>query len=446
MTNLKGKKLVFAASMNGGAAALAPVIRNLHTNHVGVSTLSSDAVSKTFDSAGVKHEVLPNSISDASLRTAVLNADPDIIVTGTQIQSKASPLTLEQRLWKITHDLGIQSVALLDACSNTVERFSELDTSTDAEVGPILRQVVLLPTSIAVLDEVQKQSMVAQGFDASMLIVTGSPDLETTFETVMKLSPATRQELLSKPVFASFNKDPNAKFVVLLSDSFDKATWGFDEKGVMEDVLKALALASVSIGKINLLVRPHPFRSQDAKAAFDSIDTNTTLNGSSRLAKVLHNPVSARGSDPANDYDLDSLLYFADVVIGTCNNPLVNAAIARTAKRTKNLDALLLFDQEHPPLKFVDKSGSLSFPAIPALAKETPLVIQYMPGLKPEKEGDESQAFLAELGAAARMVTKDQGLFTRLIIGAFDGSLVQKPYQAAVGATQRVISLIESLV
>lgn len=410
MSNLKNKRILFAASMNGGAAVLSPVIKRLQQlpeeQRPSIRVFSQFAAPKTFDAMGVTHE----EISEKSFAYhRIREFNPDIIVTGTQVQSMKLPDPLDQNAWNSGRILKVPTLAVLDTRANVLARFSDLDKTKDVDVPPVLRRLTILPSMIAVFDEIQRNSMVAQGFDPNMLRVTGSSDLEASLEAARWLGgDATRQRLLERPVFEEFYKDLNTQFVVLLSDSFHKTEWGFDERDVMEGVLKTLDLISANLSlKINVLVRPHPHRGKDASAIFGSIPT------SERLSKIIHHPatkseIDRRNANPENRYSLEELLYSADIVIGTCNNPLVNAAITRTAR-----------------------------------GDDYPLVVNYMPDLNPAKGGDESQQFLADLGASTR-VTREEELIG-VLRRALAGELIQKPYQAAVEATQRVIGLIESL-
>ncbi|MDD5096568.1 MAG: hypothetical protein PHC52_13920 [Syntrophales bacterium] len=174
-----------------------------------------------------------------------------------------------------------------------------------------------------------------------------------------------------------------------MSDSMDSyPDIGFTEKSVLQSFLKAIDDLAKNAGiKINVIVRPHPFRGGDAAEAFNY----ETLN----LRKVLHNPVSARGSDPENNYTMEQLLYAADLVVGTFNNPLITAKICGRP------------------------------------------VVHYLPGINPKYE---FQKFMSDQGLSTRVT--QEGMLSVVLEGILGGRIMQKSMDSVHGAIDRVAALL----
>jgi len=196
--------------------------------------------------------------------------------------------------------------------------------------------------------------------------------------------------VLAKPVFAAAGFSTDAKTIVFMSDSqANYPDLGFTEKSVLQSFLRVMdELARKTGMKFNIIVRPHPFRNQDAGEAFD-FET-------SAIRKALHNPVTAKGLEPKNDYSMEQLLATADLVVGTFNNPLITAKIVGNP------------------------------------------VINYVPGINPRYG---FQAFLTEQGLTTR-VTEEEKLGA-VITGLLGGTIIQKTMQTVRGATEAVIKLLK---
>ncbi len=395
------KKILAASSMNGGAEAIAPVIKRLRAMGVDVFVVSLDAADSTFKSHGIPPDLCLTGKWDLStspantLELAGHVSGCDSVLTGTQTQNPKYPITLEQLAWSVSRQHAIPSLAVLDTWANYIERFSDLDVSASVPY-PIRRRLSQMPDRIAIMDMFAMQEMVKLGFPSNVLEVTGNPYFEHVFDSASGFSAKTRSDLLSKPVFANFHKSQGAKLVVFISDSIEGAypDIGFTEKSVLQSFLKTIdELAQLKRMEINVIVRPHPFRNQNAAEAY-ACDTPN-------LRKVLHNPVSARGSEPQNDYSIEKLLYSADLVVGTFNNPLVSAAVLRG-----------------------DSSG--------------PKIINYLPGVSEGRY--RFQAFLSDQGITSE--ARDEAPLSVLMSGALDGSLIQRSMEAIRGATDRIITLL----
>lgn len=318
LTSIIKKRVIIAASMSGGAEAVAPLCDRLRERGDEVHIVSYGAATASFNTFNLTPNTPLTSISSDSVGQIMASFNPTHIITGTQVQDKNHPLTLEQMFWQMGRKNQISSVAVLDTWVNYLERFSNINF--DMPQLSIRSPLIHLPSLIAVPDEFAQREMVALGFSENLLRTSGNPYFEYFATKFAQLSPNTRDELLLKPVFGNFSKD--GKLVVFFSDTSDGyEDIGFTEKSVLASFMRILDTVAQSTNQpINLIVRPHPFRGNEAKGAFDSYDPTV-------IRKVLHNPITARGTDPVNFYSMDQLLASVDLVVGTFNNPLETAKI-----------------------------------------------------------------------------------------------------------------------
>jgi len=395
MTTCSRKRILIASSLNAGAEAVAPLVERLMGRGDTVRVLSHRAATATFKSMDIEPDRILENLYAADLVRELTEFEPAIIVTGTQIQRRECPIPLEHSLWwmgsRINNGNGFlpRSIAVMNTWGTELEQFSTLDIRGEVPLR-IMEKMAWAPDQIAVLDEYQMQKMLALGFDRKKLVITGNPYFEHVETQIAGLSPNTRAELLAKPVFSGFHK--NGTLLVFISDDmspFPDIT--FTEKDVLQSFLKTVDRLAEETGmKINLIVRPHPFRNANAQDAFDCETPH--------IRKVLHNPVSAKGGKPKNNYSMEQLLTSVDLVVGTLNNPLITAKIIGRP------------------------------------------VIHYLPGVGTDYE---FQKFLSDQGMSTR-VTRESDLGTAIQC-ILDGRIVQKPLEAGKDAIENVIRLIDQL-
>ena len=386
------ERILVVASMNAGAEAVSPVAEKLREKGAKVKILSYRAATSSFKAMGVKPDRILEK--DSYVRDAIkeLSAfQPTSVLTGTQIQDEEHPLTLEQVLWRTSAGINIESVAILDTWGNYVERFSDLKPLPGGNKLTIKKGTELkyLPDKIAIIDEFAKKEMLALGFPEAVLEITGSPYFEHVLTEAEKLAPETRAQLLSKPVFSEFDKD--GKLIVFMSDDIEGfyPDIGFTEKSVLQSFLKVMDEITAAAGaKLNVIVRPHPFRNENAREAYECETSN--------IAKVFHNPITARGEDSDNEYSMEELLHSADLVVGTFNNPLITA-------------------------KLMGKT-----------------VLSYQPGLN---EKYNFQHYLHEQDLVTKIT--EEGKLGGTVLDLLSGDVIQKTMEAAKGATDRIIRLLD---
>lgn len=370
--------------MNGGAEAVSPVVKRLREGGAQVRVLSYRAATDSFRAMGIEPDRILENASSRNCRAEIGQFGPDTLLTGTQLQDEEHERTLEQALWATSGIARIKSVALVDSWDCLAERFRDLDPDEAGKMVIVRGGPARIPSVIALPGEMAREELIAAGLPTERLVVTGNPYFEHVLNEAANLPPETRKTLLEKPVFSTFKY--GGKLIVFMSDQMDAyPDLGFTEKGVLGQFLQAIDELAESEGmKINVIVRPHPFRKEGAQEAF-AVDTRN-------IAKVLHNPISARGNDPENEYTMEELLKAADIVAGTFNNPLITAAIM----------------------------------GVP--------VIQFLPGMDRKYR---FQEFLAKEGCAARL--DDSVQVKDLVKALFSKRFSLRPLGAAEGATDRVI-------
>jgi hypothetical protein len=385
----EGKRVLVASSLNAGAESMSPVARNLRDDGHNVRVISYRAATESFRNMGIEPDRVMERLRQKDIRRELRSFSPDSLLTGTQVQDDDHPLTFEQMLWSSARSLEIPSVAVLDTRSNIIQRFSDMDPDEDGRMRVLNdKRLIHLPTRIAVLDKTHRLELMEMGFPAKLLVATGNPYYEHVGKKAGELPDSIRSDLLSKPVFSGF--DPEGKLVVFFSDSIEKfyPDIGFSEKSVLQSFMRVLDEVANETGMpVNLIVRPHPFRNENASEAFDFETPG--------LAKVLHNPISARGNDPKNEYGMEALINSANFIVGTFNNPLETGAVMGAT------------------------------------------VISYVPDMAPQYG---FQQYLVDQGSATR--TKSESDLQHILTEALKGMLVQNQMEAASGAIKKVSELV----
>jgi len=391
------KRILVASSLTAGGEALTPIVKRIKkTAMTRAYVLAHKAGFKSFDAGGIRFSNQADNlhlekISPKICRKIIMSRNPTSILTGTQVQEKEDEQTLEQMLWQAAKERGVKSIAVLDTWENYIERFSDLKPLADGNRLTIKKGTELryLPDTIAVMDEFAKKEMMKLGFPEGILAVTGSPYFEHVLSEAEKLTPETRRQFLERPVFSEF--EDSGKTIVFMSDSIESfyPDIGFTEKSILHSFLKVTDEVAKDTGmKINVLVRPHPFRNENAREAYEC--------ETGHIKKVFHNPITARGKDPANEYSMEELLYSADLIVGTFNNPLITAKLMGRP------------------------------------------VINYQLNMNRKYH---FQDYLSKQDLTTK-VTREQKL-DEAIIGLLNGDIIQKTLEAAKGATDRIIGLLE---
>lgn len=227
----------------GGAAAVAPVAVLLQAERrLAVRVLAYRWALAAFAGRGLAAEELTGAplVVDAEAR---LRADmPALVLTGTSV-GRVEP---EKAFIAAARRVGVPSLAVLDAWSNYRARF-----------GDATGALAYLPDRIALMDDRARAEMLADGFPAGSLVITGGPQFDSLTEARTTFGPEQRAALRSQVGAA-----PEERMVLFVSQPLS-ATYGeglgYTERSVLALVLDALdTLAERHHCELTLAVHPHP--------------------------------------------------------------------------------------------------------------------------------------------------------------------------------------------
>lgn len=395
------KRVLVVASMNGAGEAVAPVVHELRKRGSEVFVVSYGGATQSFKKFGIEPEKTITPVdrergnagkeewavaTDLVIKMAMKEFKPTSILTGTNIQDNYHDDVVDHITYQIAKNRGILVVSVLDSWGSYSARFSDLRLPLSSDKLEIATPFMHMPDRIAIMDGYAMEKMLAEGFDPRLLVVTGQPYFEYVAEVGKRMPPDMKQRIYAKPAFSHF--DPEGKLIVFISDVVSNyyPQIGYTEYDVLQEFLYA-ANALVTHGqKVNVIVRPHPFRPGRDKNAYE--ETHVPL----LIGKAFHNPTNKE--DP-NYYTIEELLRAADLVVGTFNHPLFTARCLGTP------------------------------------------VISYQPGL----QGADFQAVTNERGITT-LVT-DEKEIELVMMKILAGIIVQNQMEFLEGATDRVIELLQ---
>jgi len=262
----------------GGAAALAPVLAALQADkRTRVLALPYLQARDVWKLHRLECEAIDEELSSAAIFERLQAARPALILTGTSVNA----LDLERRFIAAAKTLGLPSLAVLDFWSNYSRRFSESS-----------QEALCLPDCVAVMDEQAHREMLAEGFPAARMRITGQPAFDGLATLRLRFTSAQRQKLragLGVPerdrliVFAS---QPLSTFYTELVDR--SLHPGYDEQSVLAGLIRNLeALARDTGTGMTLVIRPHPREMTEAFAQIHSPWIRTVVSFQENARELL---------------------------------------------------------------------------------------------------------------------------------------------------------------
>ena len=256
-------KIVVICGDPGGANAIVPVIKQLHSEKKG--QILFFAYRQAIDimlKNDIAFSALNEKISDSVILELLRRNRPAIVVTGTSFD----PIGLEIKFIHAARILKIPCLSILDHWCLYSLRFS-------GENG----DQKYIPDKIAIMDEIAFCEMVAEGFHPDTLVITGHPAFDALTEYKLHFTNEKRQMIRS-----GFPVHSNELFIVFLSepisqiwgeDESDPKFVGYTEKSVLTNLVAVLEQISQDCNKpIVLLIRPHP---REKTGAYQKITSNT---------------------------------------------------------------------------------------------------------------------------------------------------------------------------
>jgi hypothetical protein len=232
----------------GGANALGPVIEALLTSGRRVQAFAYRQAAGVWRYRGLAYQELTETMSVPDAIRCLQAASAGVLLAATSCNG----VNLEQRFVAAARRLGTPSLAVLDFWSNYRLRFTD-ERGAWAD----------LPDRIAVMDEWARAEMIAEGFAAERLCVTGLPALDDLERCRAGFTPEARARLRARwgcrtgEKLVLFASQPLAALTG--SGAMDLTFPGYTEHTVLAAVVPALdRLARRRGARILLLIRPHP--------------------------------------------------------------------------------------------------------------------------------------------------------------------------------------------
>lgn len=228
--------IVVIAGDPGGAVALIPVITKVLQDRIApLGLLGYREAAEIWQEAAFPVETIPDDATDSWLGDRLAGAR--LLLVATSVNG----IDFERRATRVASRLGIRSLALLDFWSNYRLRFEDADGR------------LLLPDRIAVMDELAVTEMIAAGFPADILVVTGQPAFDGLHEHKCSFTPTRRAQ-----VRHNLGIEDSELLVLYASQPFSalygslekaRAALGFDEEQVFELCFDTLAQLAGRHGK-----------------------------------------------------------------------------------------------------------------------------------------------------------------------------------------------------
>lgn len=232
----------------GGANAVAPVLERL------LQTPGAKLVACPYNEAAVLWSARGIPVRSAAtmttldVRLLMENEQVDFLLTGTS----ANPRNFEHEALLAARDLAIPSLAILDYWANYALRFSSATHRLDR-----------LPEKIAVMDTHAITEMLADGFPADRLVLTGQPAFDSLAGCRKAFGELERERLRQAyqvpptGLLVFFASQPTS--VVCGEDASNPLFLGYTERTVANLLIAALdSIANQRRRSITLVVRAHP--------------------------------------------------------------------------------------------------------------------------------------------------------------------------------------------
>lgn len=210
--------VLFGAMDAGGANAIAPVLRTLAQEGVHLEGVTEGPASRIL----------------SDIPSSPLAGAPDVLLLGTSAGDAPEKCLLKEHP-------QVPSVSVLDFWANYWQRFSSAGE----------KDFAYLPTRICVIDDIARDEMIAEGFPAERLLVTGNPHFDHFADAITTTAEdAHRILFISQPL--SVNASMRGFSAV-----------GYDEHATVNDIIEALALLPQ---EYYLSLRLHPKEAPDTYA------------------------------------------------------------------------------------------------------------------------------------------------------------------------------------
>ena len=226
----------------GAASALTPVIAGLIAEGALPEIVARGNARAVFEADGLSVRSFAEEPEPHEIESLLTSTGAAIVLSGTSLRAE-----LDGRFWSAAEAGGIPSLALLDHWKNYAERFT------------VAAPFDVLPTAIAVMDDIAARELVALGCPPNRVRVTGQPRFDAPLDG---LPPDLRERAR-----ASLAIDASRRVAVFASQPRGAP---YDEGGgfTQEEALSAFldALQEVALDAL-ALVKLHPVEQIEPVAA-----------------------------------------------------------------------------------------------------------------------------------------------------------------------------------
>lgn len=286
MNNFLNKRCLFVFSDPGGAKAILALVKQLEQSGLDHYNIISDRAYDFFEDFGLHIEKIN---AETSLNLFISDHKPDCIITATSYTSQ-----IELNAIAIGTRSGIKTYSFIDHWTGFKKRFS-------------INNEQIYPDEIWVIDSTANDIAIEEGLPASKLRVVGNP----YYEFLKNWKPLISKSELLKKIGVSLNSHSDSKIVLLVPEPLSNVG-GIEKYGI--DEYSFINMVSDSLKKHNnlvVLVKPHP--NQDFNRLKETLNQHMT-NPNIQLHII-------------KEVNMNSLLFYSDVVMGMFSNALIEASI-----------------------------------------------------------------------------------------------------------------------
>lgn len=241
------KKVLAVSNHPGGANAISPVVPELIKSGVEVVALDCGA-SDIFKQYKISLTPLSAFGIDAptqeNLEKVIVRENVGLVISGTSIKK---PGAIEHAAVKAATSTKCPSIAVLDLWMNYRPRFEDKATGQ-----------LVLPTVIAVMDDIARDGMIAEGFPPEKLRITGNPYFDSLNSDAKKFD-ATQREILRGKLGIKPGERMASFFSQPIEQDFGKngGKYGFTEKDALGLFLETAELVG-DAKPVKVRVYVHP--------------------------------------------------------------------------------------------------------------------------------------------------------------------------------------------
>lgn len=231
------------------------------------------------------------------------------MLAGTSIKDDKHPEAnvWEKQVFAAANTLKVPTIAVLDHWTNYWQRFSNTETG---------EKLCYLPTRIAIMDELARKAMIAEGFPSQQLVITGNP----YHDSIAKVRDNfTGQDKID--ICTALGIDPSRPSYLYCSSNVDQVYpqgtsnfLGYTDGSVLDDIIEALAEMQNPV----LVVRMHPAEARNTPKKFEQ-----------HVARAKEKGITAVLFPPHLSYSLHQTILATDVTLSTVSSALVEAAMLR---------------------------------------------------------------------------------------------------------------------